>query len=143
MKKTLYIFLTVFFVCNLPLICQNNIIYEYDFAGNRTSRYVFNLKSNNKQENEDDDVLRHKFGEREVHVYPNPTKGELTVEIWNGDLEENYRLVLFDVQGKQLIETKLQGNNRVPLDLSLFPSGTYILILYSSDAKTEYKIIKE
>ena len=164
MKKTLYIFITIFLVSAISLYSQKDegdgveksndkVEYTYDKAGNRTSQRIVYLKGNDSKEEDDEeikpksveeeDVLKHNFGEREIHVYPNPTKGLLTIEIWKGNDEENYRLVLYDSAGKQLSAFNHKGNGRAPVDLSMYPKGIYIVIVHTADGKMQYKIIKE
>ena len=144
-------------VCNIELIGQgigigiepfivDEIQYGYDDAGNRTSRtYIILFVGPKSEEIEitDDDETLSNAQERDVQVYPNPVKDELFVEIQKGDENENYRLMLFDGSGKMLKESNRQGNGKEPIDMRLFPSGVYYLIISSREGKLEYKIVKE
>ena len=60
-----------------------------------------------------------------VTIYPNPTKGHVDVEIENGETQVEYRL--YSLEGRILQKGTLQ--NRVSLELSGYPSGTYLLYL--------------
>jgi len=128
------------------------ISFDYDNAGNRTTRYVFYIKSgeieNNEEEddpkiNQNEEFFKHNLGSREINIYPNPVKSELTMEIMNGEKEEKYRFLLFDIQGKLLRETMQQGNGSQTVNMSDYPRGTYILVINTEREKVEYKIIKE
>lgn len=67
-----------------------------------------------------------------VNYYPNPTTGQLTIEV-SADIEE---LFITDLSGK-IIQRHLNlqtGKNEI--DLTIFPSGIYF-IQYFNDGKTE------
>jgi len=155
MKAIYLIIILIFLIISTFDGITQKVEYTYDDAGNRTTQYIIrfggketndededNIKTKSVEE-EEQEVFKHNFGEREIHVYPNPTKGLLTIEIWKGNFEENYRLVLYDSSGKLLNTSNIKGNGAAPLDLSLYPSGIYILIIHTADGKSEYKIIKE
>jgi hypothetical protein len=154
MKKTLLILYTLL-LSNQPYTngqdenknTLGNTIYEYDFAGNRISRYVVNLKEQNVEEKDNnndnnEEPFKHSIGYRNISVYPNPVKTTLTAEIWNGEKSETYIFQLFDAGGKLLIENKQIDNGTSTFDLSKFPKGIYILVIQTNDGKIEYKIIK-
>ena len=124
---------------------QSKVIeYSYDKAGNRTHRYIIDLSSGTlKSAQIDIPPLEHNIGPLEIKIFPNPTRGQLLVEVQNGDDENKYTMYLFDIAGKPLIEKKQKGNGSQPLNLSSFSPGTYILILKTPHGKMEYKIIKE
>ena len=59
-------------------------------------------------------------------LYPNPTTGILNVELGNLDFEGAATLQLLDPEGRLLQEFKIQ-NPKFQIDLSPYPSGTYLL----------------
>ena len=134
---------------------KESIYFTYDEAGNRIKRSI-TLSATPISTNDDDDELTTSSSEipneeeapdfgsqkREIHVYPNPVSVELTVDIWNGDEKENYRLNLFDMSGKLVFEQKIEGNSRQHVDFNSYPLGTYLLIINASEKKFEYKIVK-
>ncbi len=124
----------------------HHLNYLYDKAGNRTSVNIHEvrLKSGstaNIDENEplSDDL----FGAREIKIYPNPTKGDLNILIQNGETDESYQYLLFDLNGRKLMEFTYLGNGTVPLNLHSYKTGPYILVIRTSDGDVKYKIIKE
>ena len=149
MKKYILISIAALLVCNIQMIGQTpkSVAYTYDNAGNRISRYIVIIKEpklegkSTEIENEDEYLINDY--EREIQVYPNPVRDELFVDIQRGDDKENYRLMLFDSAGKMLKENRRQGNGNEPIDMSLFPSGVYFLIINTQEGKVEYKIVKE
>lgn len=114
--------------------------YTYDKAGNRISCYI--LKVSSASVDEEDELIEHPLANREVRLYPNPTKGQLTLEIANGDDDEVYTIKLYNMSGRQLLEKQRTGNGSFDLNIEDQASGAYILILHSADGKTHYKIIK-
>jgi hypothetical protein len=69
----------------------------------------------------------HDFGAgRELSVYPNPVKRQLTVEA-TGNWPSGVKAILFDATGRQLAEYGLNGNGRVQWDLGAIPAGVYYL----------------
>ena len=59
-------------------------------------------------------------------LYPNPTTGILNVEFGNMNFEGAATLQLLDLEGRLLQEFKIQ-NPKFQIDLSPYPSGTYLL----------------
>ncbi len=69
----------------------------------------------------------HDFGAgRALSVYPNPVKGQLTVEA-TGNWLADVNAVLFDATGRQLAKYSLNGVGRAEWDLGAIPAGVYYL----------------
>ena len=60
-----------------------------------------------------------------MHIYPNPTSTSLTVELNNARLL-NSKLTIFDIQGKQILNTEAQ-DLKTTFDVSLLQQGVYII----------------
>lgn len=121
--------------------------YSYDAKGNRILTNVVYLSQLIKQEPLQDqfDVNPDIELSVTVKIYPNPTKGNLLVEIESSSFEEvaypPSGIVLFDMKGKKLWETKsITELNTV--DLSAYPNGVYILQLQLAGKHKAYKVIK-
>ena len=127
----------VIFQCN-----SQTISYDYDYAGNRISRKVVSLPQSIKGQPVDSVLVEDMLGERNILVYPNPTKGALGVEITGGDWDEDIWLILYNGQGVTLYHAKAQqGIN--PVDMTAYPKGWYILRVLAGEKKKEFKVIKE
>ena len=127
----------VIFQCN-----SQTISYDYDYAGNRISRKVVSLPQSIKGQPVDSVLVEDMLGERNILVYPNPTKGALGVEITGGDWDEDIWLILYNGQGVTLYHAKAQqGIN--PVDMTDYPKGWYILRVLAGEKKKEFKVIKE
>jgi hypothetical protein len=75
-----------------------------------------------------------------VNVYPNPSNGNVFVEIENTNENIEFSLELFDAQGN-LIEAEIQSDQNNLLKLSNLSSGIYLLKLVSSEETILKKII--
>lgn len=63
-----------------------------------------------------------------IHVYPNPTSGEINFEI---RYEGEFATALYDPSGRQIAT----GNNQKKLDLSNYPNGLYLLKIQTADGQ--------
>jgi len=88
------------------------------------------------------------LSETQITIYPNPTKGELSVE--SGELRVD-NVEIFDIMGrKQKAEGRRQNetlnsqvSNLISIDISYLPTGTYIMRITAGDEATSWKIIKQ
>ena len=71
-------------------------------------------------------------------MYPNPTKGDLTIQ-WDG--VDQATLTVFDIHGKIVISTQAVENN-MTLSLNLCENGVYLVQVESNHAKVIQRIIK-
>lgn len=78
----------------------------------------------------------------QINVYPNPTSGQVTLEI---DRTNISKIELFDMLGNQLMNRNLlMENSTSMIDLSDLMNGQYILkIWYGSNAKNSFHIINK
>jgi hypothetical protein len=149
MKNILLLFAVIsgiFFQAN-ETYGQNTISYHYDAAGNRVERTIVLHASSTKSTQADttsqtkEDVLEEKMGEQKVLIYPNPTKGQLLVEISGYDQEAASGLYLYNLSGT-LLQSKSPVTGSDLLDLSAFPMGTYVLKIVLGNKKSEWKVVK-
>ncbi len=74
--------------------------------------------------------------ERELHIYPNPTQGHVTLHS-----ETTMHVIEFySIDGKLLLSHRLQSNN-AKLDLSAYPKGTYFLRITTATAASTKKLV--
>ena len=71
-------------------------------------------------------------------MYPNPTKGDLTIQ-WDG--VDQATLTVFDIHGKIVISTQAVENN-MSLSLNQCENGVYLVQVESNHAKVVRRIIK-
>jgi hypothetical protein len=138
--------LTFFIVNNL---WGEAIEFEYDASGNRIKRKLITLRSATVKEtpgeeeiDEAPEVFTDILAQSTIHIYPNPTKGLLRVEI-TGDRENNpASLQVYDMSGRVLVQKSNVVSSTV-IDLSNHSAGIYILKLTADKESNEWKIIKE
>ncbi len=139
MKKTILVFIIGFI--SLVSFGQDYISFSYDNAGNRISRTIPVSKSAYVGDVETE-VFNEILEELSFKMYPNPTKGLLTVEIENFTGETNASISIYDLQGRQIYNnSNAVASNAI--DLSKQSPGTYIMILKAGDTTREWKIVKE
>lgn len=142
--KHLNLLFSFLFIFSMGIQAQK-VAYDYDMAGNRISRKVVELNNPNyaKQQAEETPApVEEQLGERKITIYPNPTKGALAVEITGGDTKDQVSATLYNAQGIQLQNLKIE-NSITPINMSTYPSAYYILRVQAGDKMTEFKIIKQ
>ncbi len=128
------------------VVCQaqTTVEFTYDNSGNREIRTVISLKSATIGESEDGEEyirpLEDQVGLQKIRIYPNPTKGLLIID-FSSYAGQDATVQLFDRQGRIIIEHALSLSNEI--DLSAYPSGLYIMVIWVGQDKKEWKIIKE
>jgi hypothetical protein len=76
-----------------------------------------------------------------VSAYPNPTTDYLTLEI-EGDVQTQYLVSLYDMQGKLLQNKKITSNQTTIFMGNLVPSTYFVKVIQGSQSVKEFKIIK-
>jgi hypothetical protein len=125
----------------------STIEFTYDAVGNRTGRQVIvipQLKSG--QKNNDEHVLepiQSDWNTLKMKVYPNPTRGNVSLEFEGHFDFENVQYKIFNATGRMVANGNLEASALNALPISHLPSGVYILALqYENDTKT-IKLIKQ
>jgi hypothetical protein len=126
------------------------IYYDYDESGNRVKRYIVLSKGSSSG----DDTLKKyeeiikseefadKLEELTIKIYPNPTRGQLTVEINGLGLDETVDYQLFSQTGL-LLGTNNKNGFYFTIDMEKYPDGLYILRLMINGKISQWKILKE
>jgi len=128
---------------------KSQVTYNYDASGNRIKRYVL-LKSATVTSEQDSlsgqakqEVYEETLGSTEVHIYPNPTHGELEVEITGQDPSVAAIEYCLYAQTGHLLERKQGLTGSFSINLGRYSSGMYVLKLQIAGKVSEWKIIKE
>ena len=134
-----------------------DIEYYYDAAGNRTVRKVIppeppaqavaesdsDTTFYNSEENEaEPEVYEDLLAEKQLRIYPNPTRGKLAIEIVNYNLGVNGSIQVFDMSGR-LVKNITNLSESMEVDITNEPAGSYIMIIVIGNEKSEWKIIKQ
>jgi len=160
MKKSFFILFFCFgLFCNLN---SQTISYRYDNSGNRVERDIIEYSSqqakkrqvndtittDEKQEIQDAIENENKkyeddlFQEKKVIIYPNPTRGQLVVEIQNYDTETSGEISIYTTSGF-LLEKKAINSSNIPLDIGNQPDGMYLLLIKMDGKTSSWKILKQ
>jgi len=138
---------------------QTSVNYCYDDAGNRKHRDILlicssskmtSVNSNSKNTPHEETaqleqkqlVIKDKIDNFEITIYPNPTEGKLSLNVSNMPQNTDNNVKVFDLFGKQLYNSQI-GSETTELDLSMQPTGTYIMKVIIADKTAVWKIIKK
>ncbi len=122
------------------------IQYTYDASGNRIKRKLVTItlpELKTAMLEEDIIPVEETWKERQVSIYPNPTHGNLKVNITGGDPNLNYRYELYTTAGNKVREGRIIHAGETPVEMQHLSPGVYILILHANEEKLSYKIIKQ
>jgi len=153
MKTIIYfmlVFTALFMGAGAGILAQTthyHYRFSYDENGNREKRIYIGttLKSASLESStafDEEKPITENIGFGEIKIYPNPTKGNLIVEIPDMEVEA-IRVMFFNLQGKQLMNRNVSPNTRTQFNLSSFPSGMYVMKIVAGQESSEWKIIKD
>lgn len=123
-------------------VFAQSVSYSYDNAGNRTARAIVLKAPQAPNEQKTITALPDLISKRAVLIYPNPTKGILSLEIkdYTDKLQAEFRLT--DLSGRIIMEQKATSNIQT-IDLNRQVAGIYLLQIRINDESVTWKIIKE
>jgi hypothetical protein len=83
-----------------------------------------------------------------MKVFPNPTDGQLTVEVACGGCETDgaYALTVTDMYGKVVLRTEVEvkmGAGEVGIDLSQFAAGGYMIMVTIGEERLAEQVVKQ
>lgn len=123
--------------CSCCNAAAQNIGFTYDNAGNRIKKEIVLSKSLFE---EDDEPLKEKMQRRDVVIYPNPTEGEILIQVSGSPV--NGTIEIFSMNGALIERGNLSGNS-CSFDLSYQPEGVYLLKISFEGETSTWKIVKE
>lgn len=139
MKKTI----TILFFALLYSVANSyaqTVIYTHDLDGNMTHRKVLTLRSANTSP-EDTIPISDEIGDQKVTIYPNPTKGHFQVELALLDEKLKNYFIIYSLSGTKIQQNKI-SNVLTDINISNYPSGTYLLDIFLGDKVSRWKVIK-
>ena len=140
--KTVTTIILLFLVLTINVSGQN-IAFTYDADGNMTSRYVVVLRSAVIEDDEAEvtETPIVELLDQKITIYPNPTKGRVTVEIIPIEWDKRNYLQLWDASGR-LIKVQEAVLEQTELEIIGDP-GIYLLDIHLGDNISKWKIIKQ
>lgn len=134
-------FILTGFLSLLPILLsgQNTVKFTYDASGNRTKREIVLTKSAVATKL---DILTEELAKRTIKIYPNPTEGQLKVEVSDFDECKSVGLIIVNMQGQIVLRKKMSSATE-ELDVSSEANGLYTLQINIDGEKSSWKIIKK
>ncbi len=122
-----------------------NVQFTYDSAGNRTGRAIVLASAPKSRgivaDSVKTEVYTDIFAEYQLHVYPNPTHGELKIELHGLPEGASYHLLIASMSGQVIISRNTTENPTVA-DLTKCPAGIYVMRIQYKDYTKDFKIIR-
>jgi len=120
--------------------------FEYDDAGNRTDRTIhLNLaaaKGARTPVIHSEEIFEDSLGIARIDLYPNPTKGEIRLEIIQQEEIRNASVNVYSSSGRIVYSRKLY-NLQEQIDLSNQTDGLYLIVVTINDTQEVWKVLKE
>jgi YD repeat-containing protein len=148
MKTIKNIIFVVLLLTSTLAVAQTTIRFSYDDAGNRTKREILLKKSLEANSDSasiseaDTELVTDWLDKMKITIYPNPTRGELTIDIANIPQDADGEITIHNTEGKRLHQLK-QLNSTNVLDLSAYSTGIYVVRITTGQKSCERKIVKE
>ena len=116
--------------------------YSYDNAGNRIKREIVMKAKSSYKETSRTECFSEMLSDKDIRIYPNPTKGRLKIEIAGYENSDRCVLRIFNTSGQQILSTHA-SSPWTELDISSRANGIYILYISLNNKETTWKIIKK
>jgi hypothetical protein len=145
-RRKIIWFTTVLCACLSVNTYAQRVVYAYDNAGNRISRYpeiVMESSSGELRSETGNETFEETVAEMKISIYPNPTHGILKVNISGKEIPENAQIHLYTINGTLIGQWRnLSVSNTI--DISSHPSGNYLMrIVLDNSNVSNWKIIKK
>ncbi|MDL2303448.1 T9SS type A sorting domain-containing protein, partial [Dysgonomonas sp. OttesenSCG-928-D17] len=124
MKKI--IFIAILSMSVLLIRAQSKISFNYDSSGNRTERVIVLTKSAVTTQ----ELITENVNEQyELKIYPNPTKGQIKLEISNSDKIKSCTITINAMSNGKLVLRKKATLPVTDIDISNQLNGFYIMVI--------------
>ena len=123
-------------------VFADRIIYSYDASGNRTqSQREIRLLGDGQSQEEDSQPRQEKLSLHTITIYPNPTDGKLSVEITGAESLEGASITIYGISGS-IVYYDNEPEMTNDINLTICPTGMYLLIIRVEGETSMWKIIK-
>ena len=131
-------------VINANLSNENIKNYAFsDVSFTETTNYYRLNQVDNNGKTDYSKIIAIKSGQNtniSVDIYPNPSKNTFIIDV-NGDISVKYSVVVYDMQGKSVVNTNVSGNKCV-ISLDNCVVGVYFVKISSENRVITKKIVK-
>lgn len=76
-----------------------------------------------------------------ITIYPNPANEVLFIK--NSDLDKDYKIEVYNINGAKVLETLLSSDATERIDISNFANGIYMIRLYNGKKLQQVKFVKQ
>lgn len=119
---------------------QDKVKFTYDQSGNRLERNVISMTKSAQANTKE--VFDDKINEHSIKIYPNPTKGQLKVEIQKNNDIASCTITINAMGNGKLVLKKKAILPVTDIDIGNQPNGIYIMTINIDGEITSWKIIK-
>ncbi len=124
-------------------VFAERLVYDYDASGNRiSSERVISYSRGAGSKSAKSRKYLDSLSTARITIYPNPTKGDLRIDITGVDDFEKSCLTVRSLNGTELYQlSPLDVTNE--MDLTGYANGVYLFDIYIKGESTTWKIIKK
>ena len=117
----------------------NRIVLERGFRARHGSSFHARIRKGLKTSNKWDGVLDRATTSGEIHVFPNPSKGDIYAALPEGGQASSVRV--FDMMGKTMLTREGVSGTLLYFDLNDLPAGVYFMQVSNNTHKTTTKVV--
>lgn len=145
MKKNLTlrpIIISLFLFVPTLYVHADRILYTYDAAGNRVvSQREIPFNRQGDGDSSEQRTYQDSLSLSKITIYPNPTQGDLKIEITGTDSFDGSSMGIFSMNGILLYhKERLSAVNEI--DITDYPDATYLFVIRINGKNSVWKIIK-
>ena len=139
-QPTRLIFISLFLFTITLSVHADRILYTYDAAGNRVVSQR-EIPFNRQGDGESSKSYQDSLSFSKITIYPNPTQGDLKIEITGTDSFDGSSMGIFSMNGILLYhKERLSAVNEI--DITDYPDATYLFVIRINGKNSVWKIIK-
>lgn len=130
-----------FFFFSFELVLADRYVFSYDASGNRVSTVKEILIRGEESQDSDKKPRRQDLSLRHITIYPNPTQGQLSIEITGAESFEGASITIYGAGGSIVYyDSDIEAVNEI--NLAPCSNGIYLLIIRIDGETSSWKIIK-
>ena len=123
----------------------DRIIYSYDSGGNRINRQkeiIYGPRGEVQDSAHQNPSYRDALSMVNITIRPNPTDGDLTIEITGTDDFQGSTITIYGMNGGILYYTDAVSYSN-EIDLRTWADGVYLLVIRNGGESSSWKIVKK
>ncbi|MFA6922991.1 MAG: T9SS type A sorting domain-containing protein [Bacteroidales bacterium] len=121
---------------------KNNTTSEENSGENTGAITDNNTQNNNASESQTEKTYEASLGSQKITIYPNPTKGELKIDITNLPQATNGLILITDMQGRVIYKSQ-NVNSTNTLSIANESAGNYVMKIVINGKSKEWLVVKQ